>query len=50
MLCWTWAWLSTKPGVTTRPVASMTSRASDGSIPSRETAAMRSPTMATSAR
>ncbi len=49
MLCWTWAWLSTKPGVTTRPVASMTWRASEGSMGVRETATIRSPEMATSA-
>ena len=42
-----WVWMSTKPGVTSLPVASMVSRASPGTSP---TMLMRPSSMATSAR
>jgi hypothetical protein len=42
-----WVWMSTKPGVTSLPVASITSVAVPSHAP---TSTMRSPTMATSAR
>ena len=42
-----WVWMSTKPGVTSLPVASMVSRASPAAVP---TLLMRPSSMATSAR